>query len=328
MSEIATIFFQLNIPVVRAFAYTTPPTSKYLRYETPVRFMKIVLCPVSLSNPLSITSGSPKVVNALALGYLASALKANKNTQNDDVIILEREAALYTLKTLKKEILRREPDVLGISVYLWNYQRAIKLCEMIKQDNPAIVTVLGGPQVTYSAEEVLKENPSVDIIVRGEGEITFCALIEALKKDILHVEDMINRYRAEETKIEDAEIMVKKSDAKVEKEKVDKKAKEKKVKVKKEKVLKEKADIGVAFDGDGDRIGTVDEKGSILWNDVLVAIFSKEILERFPNSKIIHNNLCSQVVTKVVEKEGGTPIMWLTGHAFIKKKIMEDIKSY
>ena len=142
------------------------------------------MCPVSLSNPLSITSGSPKVVNALALGYLVSALKANKNTQNEDVIILEREAALYTLKTLKKEILRRGPDVLGISVYLWNYQRAIKLCEMIKKDSPAIVTVLGGPQVTYSAENVLKENPSVDIIVRGEGEITFCALIEALKKDM------------------------------------------------------------------------------------------------------------------------------------------------
>jgi radical SAM superfamily enzyme YgiQ (UPF0313 family) len=144
--------------------------------------MKIVLCPVSLSNPLSITSGSPKVVNTLALGYLASALKANKNTQNEDVIILEREAVMNTLKTLKKEILRREPDVLGISVYLWNYQRAIKLCEMIKQDNPSIVTVLGGPQVTYSAENVLKENLSVDIIVRGEGEITFCELIEALEK--------------------------------------------------------------------------------------------------------------------------------------------------
>jgi len=89
-------------------------------------------------------------------------------------------------------------------------------------------------------------------------------------------------------------------------------------------VLEEKADIGVAFDGDGDRIGTVDEKGNILWNDVLVAIFAKEILERFPKSKIIHNNLCSQVVTQVIEKNGGTPIMWLTGHAFIKAKIAEE----
>jgi len=144
--------------------------------------MKIVLCPVSLSNPLSITSGSPKVVHTLALGYLASALKANKATQNEEVIILEREAVMHTLKTVKKEILREQPDVLGISVYLWNYQRAMSLCEMIKQDNPHITIVLGGPQVTYTAQEVLKENPSIDIIVRGEGEITFCELIEALKR--------------------------------------------------------------------------------------------------------------------------------------------------
>jgi len=89
-------------------------------------------------------------------------------------------------------------------------------------------------------------------------------------------------------------------------------------------VTAEKADLGVAFDGDGDRIGVVDEKGRILWNDVLVAIFAKEILERFPNSKIIHNTLCSQVVTKVVEENGGTPIVWLTGHAFIKAKIAEE----
>jgi len=89
-------------------------------------------------------------------------------------------------------------------------------------------------------------------------------------------------------------------------------------------VLEEKADFGVAFDGDGDRIGIVDEKGNILWNDVLVAIFAKEILERFPKSKIIHNALCSQLTSQVIEQSGGTPIMWRTGHAFIKSKIAEE----
>lgn len=53
---------------------------------------------------------------------------------------------------------------------------------MVKKDNPHIIIVLGGPQVTYNSEEILRENPSTDIIVRGEGEITFCELIEALKK--------------------------------------------------------------------------------------------------------------------------------------------------
>ncbi len=86
-------------------------------------------------------------------------------------------------------------------------------------------------------------------------------------------------------------------------------------------VLKEKADFGLAFDGDGDRIGTVDETGNILWNDVLVAIFAKEILERFPGSKIIYNTLCSQIVPQVIEQSKGVPIMWRTGHSFIKEKI-------
>src|SRR3989344_1503836 len=89
-------------------------------------------------------------------------------------------------------------------------------------------------------------------------------------------------------------------------------------------VLQENADLGLAYDGDGDRIGVVDEKGRILWNDIVVAIFAQEILERFPGSKIIHNTLCSQVVTQVVQQNGGIPIMWLTGHAFIKSKIAEE----
>jgi len=91
-----------------------------------------------------------------------------------------------------------------------------------------------------------------------------------------------------------------------------------------EAVLKNKADFGVAFDGDGDRIGVVDEEGNILWNDVLVAIFAKEILERFPKSKIIYNALCSQLTSKVIEQNGGIPVMWRTGHAFIKSKIAEE----
>ena len=85
--------------------------------------------------------------------------------------------------------------------------------------------------------------------------------------------------------------------------------------------MEEKADLGVTFDGDGDRTGVVDEKGNILWNDVLVAIFAKEILERFPGSKIIYNTLCSQIVRESIKLNGGIPIMWRTGHSFIKAKI-------
>ena len=86
-------------------------------------------------------------------------------------------------------------------------------------------------------------------------------------------------------------------------------------------VLENKADIGVCFDGDGDRLGVVDEKGNILLNDTLVAIFAEEVLKRFPRSKIVYNTLCSQAVTKVIEKSNGVPVMWRTGHSFIKSKI-------
>ncbi len=89
-------------------------------------------------------------------------------------------------------------------------------------------------------------------------------------------------------------------------------------------VKQEGADFGLAMDGDGDRIGIVDEKGRILWNDVLVAIFAKEILERFPNSKIVYNTLCSQVVREVVLSNNGLPIIWRTGHSFIKSKIANE----
>lgn len=89
-------------------------------------------------------------------------------------------------------------------------------------------------------------------------------------------------------------------------------------------VLKRKADLGITFDGDGDRIGLVDEKGDILWNDVLVAIFAKEILERFPGSKIVFNTLCSQIVREVIKQCGGIPVMWKTGHSFIKAKVAEE----
>jgi phosphomannomutase/phosphoglucomutase len=86
------------------------------------------------------------------------------------------------------------------------------------------------------------------------------------------------------------------------------------------KVVEEKADLGVAYDGDGDRLGVVDEKGGIIWADVLVAIFADDILDFLPGGKIVYNVLCSKLVDEVVSKKG-TPIMYKTGHSFIKQKV-------
>jgi len=89
-------------------------------------------------------------------------------------------------------------------------------------------------------------------------------------------------------------------------------------------VKENKADIGFCYDPDGDRVGIVDEDGGIIWNDTLVAIFSKDLLDYQPGAKIIFNTLCSKQVTDVISSLGGKPIMWLTGHSFIKAKLKEE----
>lgn len=88
-------------------------------------------------------------------------------------------------------------------------------------------------------------------------------------------------------------------------------------------VLVDKADIGFTYDADGDRIGVVDEKGGIIWNDVLVAIFATGVLRDHPGSTIMYNTLCSKVVDETIRLNGGTPFMWRTGHSFLKKKNQE-----
>lgn len=82
-------------------------------------------------------------------------------------------------------------------------------------------------------------------------------------------------------------------------------------------------DMGVAFDGDGDRIGAIDQTGEIIWGDQLLAILSEEILEELPGSKIIADIKCSQVLFDHIKKCGGDPIMWKTGHSLIKSKMVE-----
>jgi len=86
-------------------------------------------------------------------------------------------------------------------------------------------------------------------------------------------------------------------------------------------VREEKADLGFSLDSDGDRIGVVDEQGNIIWNDVLVAIFADDILNYMPGAPIVYNALCSKLVDDVIRQKGGRPVMWLTGHSFIKEKV-------
>ncbi len=89
-------------------------------------------------------------------------------------------------------------------------------------------------------------------------------------------------------------------------------------------VRKEGADLGVAFDGDADRIGVVDENGKVVRGDILLLLFGLDVLRRRgPGQKLVFDVKCSQAVPEVFAQAGGVPILWKTGHSLIKKKMKE-----
>ncbi len=88
-------------------------------------------------------------------------------------------------------------------------------------------------------------------------------------------------------------------------------------------VVKEGADVGLAYDGDSDRVGAVDEKGNLIYADTLLTLFSIDVLKRKPNSQIIFDVKCSQAVPEMIKKHGGKPLMWQTGHSIMKAKMKE-----
>ncbi len=90
-----------------------------------------------------------------------------------------------------------------------------------------------------------------------------------------------------------------------------------------ETVRREKCDLGVAFDGDADRIGAVDEKGDILRCDTMITIYAREVLKDHPGAPIIGDVKCSQVMYDEIARLGGKPVMWKTGHSLIKAKMYE-----
>ena len=89
-------------------------------------------------------------------------------------------------------------------------------------------------------------------------------------------------------------------------------------------VKEKKLDVGIGYDGDGDRIGVVDEKGDIIFGDKLMIIFAREILSRKPGSTFVSEVKCSKTMYDDIEKHGGRAIMWKTGHSLIKKKMKEE----
>ncbi len=89
-------------------------------------------------------------------------------------------------------------------------------------------------------------------------------------------------------------------------------------------VLNNSCDIGIAFDGDGDRIGVVDDEGEIIWGDQLMVFYARDILQKKSGSTIIADVKASNVLFEEVRKAGGNAVMWKTGHSFIKAKMKEE----
>src|SRR5579872_2179077 len=91
-----------------------------------------------------------------------------------------------------------------------------------------------------------------------------------------------------------------------------------------EAVLAQKAELGIAFDGDSDRIGAVDENGEVIYGDLLLLIYAREILTRKPGATFIGEVKCSQLLYDELKRLGGNPIMYKTGHSLIKAKMKEE----
>jgi len=89
-------------------------------------------------------------------------------------------------------------------------------------------------------------------------------------------------------------------------------------------VRDEKADAGIAYDGDGDRIGVITDRGDILWGDELLLLFARQILKKNPNAAIIGEVKCSQKLYDDIARNNGRAIMWKAGHSLIKGKMKEE----
>ncbi|UVE19819.1 phosphomannomutase/phosphoglucomutase [Pseudomonas sp. LS44] len=90
------------------------------------------------------------------------------------------------------------------------------------------------------------------------------------------------------------------------------------------KVKEEKADLGLAFDGDGDRVGVVTNTGTIIYPDRLMMLFAKDVVSRNPGADVIFDVKCTRRLGALISGYGGRPVMWKTGHSLIKKKMKEN----
>jgi radical SAM superfamily enzyme YgiQ (UPF0313 family) len=110
----------------------------------------------------------------MGLGYLAAVLEENKY----QVDVIDCQALNIHYEEFRQEISKRQPDVVGFTAITLTYKSALHLAEIVKEVHPNCLTVLGGPHATFWDEEALDECPSLDVVVRKEGEFTMLELVQ------------------------------------------------------------------------------------------------------------------------------------------------------
>ena len=152
----------------------------------------------------------------------------------------------------------------------------------------------------------IKLNKKIKVVVdagNGTGGITAKPLYERLGAEVIDiycdVDGSFPNHHPDPTKIENLRDLI-------------------------NKVKETNSDLGLGFDGDADRVGVIDDKGNIVWADLVMILLARDVLKKNPGAKIISEVKASEVFYSEVEKAGGVPIMWKTGHSLIKKKIYEE----
>lgn len=120
------------------------------------------------------TLNSKFIHSCLAIRYLKSYVENITNIEIKEYTINQN------LDFIASDLYKLQADVIGFSTYIWNLRETLEICEILKIVNPKLKIILGGPEVSYDGEKVLKNNPFIDFIIYGEGEETFRELVECL----------------------------------------------------------------------------------------------------------------------------------------------------
>ena len=134
------------------------------------------------------TDFNPNYYYPLSLHYLKAY--ANKELADDITVAIKDYSVEEDSSHVVCDLLKDSPDVIGFSCYVWNTKEILEISNLLKKLNPVVKIVLGGPQVTYTADIVLTENEWIDVIVRGEGEQTFAELLKHYLNSDLRIEEI------------------------------------------------------------------------------------------------------------------------------------------